>query len=196
MDAVGQDEALPYARGDDYDRRFRDRAAAGLDVHGEADLVASLAPWRVLDAGCGTGRVAIELHHRGIDVVGVDVEAEMLASARVKAPGLDWRLADLANVELEAEAFDVIVLAGNVMIFVTPGTEGDVIANLAPALRPGGALVAGFQLGPGRLTLAHYDECCAAAGLVVAQRWSTWERDPWSADDDYAVSLHRLAPTA
>ncbi|MGI9120650.1 MAG: class I SAM-dependent methyltransferase, partial [Acidimicrobiales bacterium] len=73
-------------RGDDYDLRFTDRADAGLDVHGEADLVQALSPASVLDAGCGTGRVTIELARRGIAVVGVDVDAEMLATARAKAP--------------------------------------------------------------------------------------------------------------
>ena len=188
---VSNDDERCFARGDEYDRRFQERAAAGVDVHGEADLVASLGPASVLDAGCGTGRVAIELARRGIAVVGVDVDPEMLASARAKAPELDWRLGDLATVELVPDAFDVVVLAGNVMIFVEPGREGDVVANLAPALAPGGALVAGFQLRPERISVDGYDRCCAAAGLVLAQRWSTWDRHPWSPTDGYAVSIHR-----
>lgn len=180
-------------RGDDYDLRFTDRADAGLDVHGEADLVQALSPASVLDAGCGTGRVTIELARRGIAVVGVDVDAEMLATARAKAPELDWRLGDLATVDLGPGVFDVVVLAGNVMIFVAPGTEAAVVANLAPALVPGGALVAGFQLRPDRLSLADYDRCCADAGLVLAERWATWDRRPWSTGVDYAVSVHRRA---
>lgn len=183
-------------RGDDYDVRFSERAAAGLDVHGEADFVASLGPTRVLDAGCGTGRVAIELDRRGVAVVGIDRDAEMLATAQAKTPALDWRLGDLATVELAGRSFDVIVLAGNVMIFVEPGTEPAVVANLAPALRPGGALVAGFQIRGDRKSLERisvdgYDRCCAAAGLALAERWSTWDREPWSPGADYAVSVHR-----
>ena len=188
-------------RGDDYDVRFSERAAAGLDVHGEADFVTSLGvaspgvaspgPTSVLDAGCGTGRVAIELDRRGSTVVGVDRDAEMLATARAKAPALDWRLGDLATVELPGRSFDIIVLAGNVMIFVEPGTEPAVVANLAPALRPGGALVAGFQLRADRISLDGYDRCCAAAGLALTERWSTWDREPWSPGADYAVSVHR-----
>jgi SAM-dependent methyltransferase len=190
---VGNDEGWTFARGDDYDARFRERAAAGLDVHGEADFVADLRPVSVLDAGCGTGRVAIELARRNIAVVGIDVDAQMLATARSKAPKLDWRQADLATVELPAGSFDVVVLAGNVMIFVAPGSEAAVIANLAPALVPGGVLVAGFQLRPDRVSLADYDRHCCEAGLTLAGRWSTWQRDPWSASNDYAVSLHHLS---
>ncbi len=178
-------------RGEEYDLRFNEMAAAGHNIHGEADFVESLGPRSVLDAGCGTGRVAGELVRRGIAVVGVDADAEMLATARAKAPGLDWRLGDLTTVQLPASHFDVVVLAGNVMIFVEPGTEQAVIANLAPTLVPGGALVAGFQLREERMSLEDYDRFCEAAGLELAERWSTWDRKPWTADADYAVSVHR-----
>ena len=50
--------------GSDYDDRWAALAAAGEDPHGEATFVASLGPASVFDAGCGTGRVAIELDHR------------------------------------------------------------------------------------------------------------------------------------
>lgn len=176
-------------RGPAYDSRWERMAEAGQNVHGEADFVETLAPTSVLDAGCGTGRVAIELARRGIDVVGVDLDPAMLASARDKAPGLTWVAADLASVDLDRR-FDVVMLAGNVMIFLTPGTEGDVVANLTRHLRSGGALVAGFQVQAGRLAPATYDRHCRAAGLTLEQRWSTWQRDPFDGGD-YAVSVHR-----
>ena len=178
-------------RGDDYDVRFAERAAAGLDLHGEADFVHNLGPASVLDAGCGTGRVAIELARRGVKVVGIDVDPEMLGRARAKAPHLDWRLGDLATAPLPRRAFDVVLLAGNVMIFVEPGTEEAVVANVAPALAQGAALVAGFQLRADRISVAEYDRHCQDAGLTLAERWSTWDRQPWSPTDDYAVSVHR-----
>jgi 2-polyprenyl-3-methyl-5-hydroxy-6-metoxy-1,4-benzoquinol methylase len=68
--------------GDAYDARYERRAAAGEDVHGEAEFVLRFAPASVLDAGCGTGRVGRELARRGIDVVGVDIDPEMLDTAR------------------------------------------------------------------------------------------------------------------
>ena len=90
-------------RGDDYDARWRTLAAAGQNVHGEADLVESLlresGGTSVLDAGCGTGRVAIELAGRGFTVVGVDADAPMLARAKSKAPDLSWVEADLADLD-------------------------------------------------------------------------------------------------
>jgi len=171
-------------------------AAEGRNVHGEADLVESLGPGSVLDAGCGTGRVAIELARRHVDVVGVDLDPSMLAVARDKSPNLTWVEGDLAALDL-GRSFDVVVLAGNVMIFLAPGTEAAVVATMARHLRPGGALVAGFQLHPadrgGGLDLAAYDAHGRAAGLELEQRWGTWQREPYRGGD-YAVSVHRRSP--
>jgi len=116
----------------------------------------------------------------------------MLDTARRKAPGVDWRLADLASVDL-GRTFDAIVMAGNVMIFLQPGTESAVVANMARHLAPEGVLIAGFQLMPGRLTLDEYDEMAEAAGLTLAERWATWHREAWDAGGEYAVSAHRRA---
>jgi SAM-dependent methyltransferase len=172
-----------------YDQRWEDLAAAGENVHGEADLVEILGPRSVLDAGCGTGRVAIELARRGLDVTGVDLDASMLDVARSKAPGLPWVHRDLATVDLD-RSFDLVLLAGNVMIFLAPGTERAVVGNLARHLEPGGSLVAGFSLQPGRLDLETYDGHTSSAGLILAARWATWDRQPFRGGD-YAVSVHR-----
>jgi len=179
------------ARGGDYDRRFEELAAAGRDVHGEADFVASLGVASVLDAGCGTGRVAIELARRGLDVVGVDLDPAMLATARAKAPTIPWVEGDLATVSL-GRTFDAAVMAGNVMTFVTPGSEGPVLATLARHLVPAGLVVAGFALGPSRLTLGAYDRLAGDAGLSLVERWASWDRHPLATGGDYAVSVHRL----
>jgi SAM-dependent methyltransferase len=179
----------PRGSADDYDDGYERRAAAGENVHGEADLVMRYLPRSVLDGGCGTGRIARELARRGVDVVGVDIDGDMLATARRKAPELDWRCADLASVEV-GRAFDVILLAGNVMIFLAPGSEGDVVANLARHLVPGGLLIAGFQLQPSRLGPERYDEIASAAGLRLTERWSTWDRRAWDPHGDYQLSVH------
>ncbi|MEM8708957.1 MAG: class I SAM-dependent methyltransferase [Actinomycetota bacterium] len=181
-------------RGDDYDQRWHDLADAGEAVHGEADLIGSLlATGSVLDAGCGTGRVAIELSRRGYDVVGVDLDPGMLDTARTKAPELAWHLADLLTVDV-GRTFDLVALPGNVMIFLDPGTEAGVVANLVRHLEPDGRLVAGFQLTDDRYALHDYDDACAAAGLELEHRWATWDREPFVSDGaEYAVSVHRRA---
>jgi SAM-dependent methyltransferase len=181
---------VTYPTGDDYQARFDALAAAGQDVHGEATFLLTLdpPPATVLDAGCGTGRVAIELARRGVEVVGVDRDAEMLATARRQAPGLEWHQADLAGFDL-GRTFDVVVLAGNVLLFVAPGTEGQVVARCAAHLAPGGRLVAGFSIRADGYDTERLDADAAAAGLEVAARWATWDRQPWRAGGEYAVSV-------
>ncbi len=179
-------------RGADYDRRFEDLAAKGMDMHGEAALVDSYGPGSVLDAGCGTGRVAIELSRRGHPVVGIDVDETMLESARVKAPDLEWVRGDLADPGLDFERpFDVVVMAGNVLIFVPSGSEEQVIANVARWLRPGGRLVSGYSLQPHGFGPGEHDALAARVGLALQDRWSTWDRQPFSPGDSYAVAVHR-----
>jgi SAM-dependent methyltransferase len=175
--------------GDDYQQRWDELAASGADVHGEADLVAALEPRSVLDAGCGTGRVGIELARRGFEVVGVDAEPSMIEAARRRAPTIEWVVADLVGLDL-GRTFDLVVMAGNVPLFTRPGTQADLVAGAARHVGPGGALVSGFQLGRG-YELTDYDAHCDAGGLVLEHRWSTWDRAPWSDDDTYAVSVHR-----
>ena len=137
--------------------------------------------------------MAIELHRRGLDVVGVDLDPSMLARARTKSPDVGWVHADLVDVDLDRR-FDAVVLAGNVMIYLEPGTESATVANLARHLEPGGELVAGFELQPGRYDLASYDDAAAAAGLSLAARWATWDRDRYDpGTGSYAVSVHRAA---
>ena len=170
-------------------------AAKGQYLHGEADLVGylvgDLVQRRILDAGCGTGRVGIELARRGADVVGMDRDPDMLQVAKTKAPELSWILADLAAGDLPEDRFDLVLAAGNVLIFLDPGSEQDAIGTMTAALAPGGYLVSGFQL-TGRLALTAYDDMCATAGLLLEHRWATWERSSFSEGDAYAVSVHRL----
>jgi SAM-dependent methyltransferase len=175
---------------DTYDERWRAMAAAGKDPHGEAGFVRSLGPASVLDAGCGTGRVAAELARRGVDVLGVDADPDMIAAARTTAPELAWAVADLAELDL-GRRFDVVVLAGNVVPYVDIGSRADAVAGCARHLAPGGWLVAGFALRAGWPTLADYDGWCAAAGLVLADRFGTWDREPLTDPPRYAVSVHR-----
>ncbi|WP_431966900.1 class I SAM-dependent methyltransferase [Actinacidiphila sp. bgisy160] len=188
--------------GQDYAARFAAVARKGKDVHGEARFCAALVPAgaRVLDAGCGTGRVMIRLAELGYDCVGVDLDASMLAVARKQAPGLPWFQIDLAGFDadtlgIEAD-FDLVVAAGNVFPLLAAGTEATVIKRLAAALRPGGVMIAGFGLDeahlpvPPSITLPEYDHCCVAAGLTFVDRFATWDADPYDGGG-YAVSVHR-----
>ena len=184
----------PSTSPQDYDTRWQAMVATGVDPHGEVAFIMTLGPGSVLDAGCGTGRVAIELARRGVEVVGTDIEAGMLAVARRKAPELSWHEADLATLALGG-TFDVVAMAGNVILFVTPPDRPTAMRRLADHVRPGGHLAAGFQLCRD-VELVAYDAWASDAGLELVGRWATWQADPFiPATADYAVSLHRRAAT-
>jgi 2-polyprenyl-3-methyl-5-hydroxy-6-metoxy-1,4-benzoquinol methylase len=197
---VSDDDADPVSRRwsqwraetdlDEYHHRWRRLEASGQAAHGEADFIESFGPRSVLDAGCGMGRVAIELARRGMDVVGVDLDDDLLAYARQSNPTIQWVTADLSTMQL-GRRFDVVAMPGNVMVFCRPEDRGPIIATCAQHLEPHGRLVAGFQLEHDRdaLTVEKYDVLCDHAGLTVDQRWSTWEGDPYDGGD-YAVSVH------
>jgi SAM-dependent methyltransferase len=191
------DDLTGGGTGADYAARFAALAASGVDMHGEASLCAALVPSgsRILDAGCGTGRVAIRLAELGYDCVGADLDASMLAEARRAAPGQVWIETDLADLDLPPD-FDLVVAAGNVIPLLTPGTEPGTVLRLAAALRPGGLLVAGFGLDRAHLpvepsvTVADYDAFCAAAGLSLVDRFATWSGERYEGGG-YAVSVHQ-----
>ena len=179
---------------DAYDERWEQIAASGANPHGEADFVddvlAGMRPASVLDAGCGTGRMAIELARRDIEVIGVDLDDDMLDRARAKAPDQTWVRADLAELDL-GRTFDVVALAGNVVPFVAEADRAAAVAGCARHVGGSGRLVAGFQLAAGWPTVAEYDEWCAAAGLELEGRFATWDEAPFDPDAGYAVSVHR-----
>lgn len=189
---AGADYATTYAA------RFRRLAADGQDVHGEAALVQRLLdpPGRVLDAGCGTGRIAVRLDELGYAAVGVDVDASMLAVARAEAPGLDWRHGDLATLDL-GETFDLVLLAGNIVPLLEPGTLPSVAIRLAAHVAPsGGRVVCGFGLDADHLPgdcpvtpLAEVDAAFATAGLARTAAYATWEGAPYD-DGGYVVTVH------
>lgn len=191
--------------GDAYAEHFARLARSGRDVHGEASFCTGLVgpPACVLDAGCGTGRVAIRLAELGYDTVGVDVDPGMLEVARQHAPGLLWVTGDLASPPEDVLArapYDLVVLAGNVVPLVAPGTLDAVLGGLARLLGPGGLLVSGFGLDRAHLPpgcpvtpLEEYDGVAEAAELARTHRFGTWEAEPFDPVDGYAVTVHRRA---
>ncbi|MEV6694661.1 class I SAM-dependent methyltransferase [Micromonospora sp. NPDC051196] len=179
-----------------YVDRFRQLAAEGADLAGEARLVDALVPprSRILDAGCGTGRVGAELAARGHTVLGVDADPVLVEAARADHPGPRWLVADLAELDLaaagESAPFDAAVLAGNVMTFVAAGTEVAVLRRVAAHVRPDGVIAIGFGTDRG-YPLRDFDEHVAAAGLLPEHRFATWDLRPWRDDADFAVSVLR-----
>ncbi|MFC7549528.1 class I SAM-dependent methyltransferase [Plantactinospora sp. GCM10030261] len=179
-----------------YIDRFRRLAAEGADLAGEARLLDAMVPpgARILDAGCGTGRVGAALAARGHRVVGVDADPALVEAARADYPGPRWLVGDLAELDLaahgESEPFDAAVCAGNVMAFVAPGTESAVLSRIAAHVRPDGVVVVGFGTGRG-YPLTEFDADASAAQLRREHRFSSWDLRPWRDDADFAVTVLR-----
>ncbi|RPK55983.1 hypothetical protein EES43_25380 [Streptomyces sp. ADI96-02] len=192
--------------GEAYAQRFTRLAESGQDIHGEAAFCTALLKpaARVLDAGCGTGRIAIRLAELGHHCTGVDVDSSMLAVARREAPTLEWLLGDLARLDslgLDTD-FDLALAAGNVIPLLAPATGAAVVRQLAAVLRPGGLLVTGMGLDAAHLplpeptvTLTEFDQWCTEAGLSLRQRYATWNGDPYDQGCGYAVSVHSRPTT-
>jgi SAM-dependent methyltransferase len=177
-----------------YIGRMRGLAEAGEDLAGEARLIDSMAARgsRILDAGCGPGRVAGALAAAGHDVVGVDVDAALIKAAEEDHPGPRWIVDDLAELDLAAhgisEPFDVIVCAGNVMTFLAPSTRRTVLQRFREHLAPRGRVAIGFGTGRGY----EPDEFFAdveAAGLTQDLVLATWDLRPRRADSDFLVAI-------
>jgi len=177
-----------------YVQRFRTMAEQGVDLAGEARLVDAMLPRRsrVLDAGCGPGRVGGWLAGVGHDVVGVDVDPVLIAAAEEDHPGPRWVVGDLAELDLPAlgdpEPFDAVVCAGNVMAFLAPSTRRPVLARLRAHVAPDGRAVIGFGAGRGYA----FDEFLEDAR---ASRWTadlllaTWDLRPFTPESDFLVAV-------
>jgi len=184
-----------------YIERFRSMVRAGEDIVGEARLVDAMVPRgaRVLDAGCGPGRIGGALSRAGHRVVGVDVDPELIAAAEEDHPGPQWFVGDLAELDLGSrgitEPFDGIVCAGNVMPFLAPSTRGEVLSRLRSNLAPDGRIAVGFGSGRGYEFDSFFDDA-AQVGLAVDLALSSWDLRPYSSDSDFLVCLLRLAELA
>ena len=134
-----------------------DRYAHTKGTVQEVDHVVSalgLAPGdRVLDVGCGTGRHAIELAGRGIDVHGIDISQTFIDIARSRASderdptqrgvrsSATFERGDARSLPFEAEFDAVICLCqGAFGMMTADGDDAAVVAGLARSLRPGGRL--------------------------------------------------------
>jgi SAM-dependent methyltransferase len=180
-----------HARG--YAERWRRLQAQGQDIVGEARLIDAMAPrgGRILDAGCGTGRLGGHLAQLGHRVVGVDLDPELIAVAREDHPQVRWEVQNLAELDLrddsgEPLAFDVAFSAGNVFAFFAESERRPALERLAAHLAPEGRLAVGFGAGRG-YAFEDFLADARASGLREHHRLSSWDLRP--AADDFLVAI-------
>ncbi|WGJ83643.1 class I SAM-dependent methyltransferase [Gordonia sp. SMJS1] len=181
-----------------YVERFRALAREGNDLVGEARLIDTMASRgsRILDAGCGPGRVGGYLAEVGHDVVGVDVDPVLIQAAEEDHPGPRWLVNDLAELDLPARGidkpFDLIVSAGNVMAFLAPSTRVTVLERLRKHLRDDGRAVIGF--GAGRdYAFDEFLENAATAGFAQDLLLESWDVRPFTDESEFLVAVLRTA---
>jgi SAM-dependent methyltransferase len=202
-----------------YDQRWEAMAARGESVHGEADAVTRLidrhglgerGPLAILDAGCGTGRLAIELERRelerrgrdvgGYTVTAIDLDPDMIDKARSKSSTIEWLVADLATFDVGCEntLYDVVVMAGNILNFCAPGTQAAIVRNMVNHLVDGGLFVCGWsqELRDDAYLWGDFVRDAREAGANLAETWTNWDGDTMPAStlggepvrsSDYAV---------
>jgi SAM-dependent methyltransferase len=138
---------------DELDRKPLDRAL--LATFGE--LVAATGRTRVVDLGCGPGRVTAHLAALGLEASGIDLSPGMVAVARRRYPSLGFEVGDLRALDLPDGAVDGV--AAWYSIVHTPTEElAQLFAEVRRILRPDGQLVLAFKAGTGCVRLTHaYD---------------------------------------
>lgn len=193
-----QKVAADPGHSDWYVERFRAMQRAGQDLAGEARLIDAMATRnaRILDAGCGPGRVGGYLAEAGHQVIGVDVDPVLIEAAETDHPGPRWIVGDLAELDLPAlgiaDPFDIIVSAGNVMTFLAPSTRVQVLTRLRAHLADDGRAVIGF--GAGRdYEFGQFLDDAATAGFTRDLLLSTWDLRPFTEDSDFLVAILRPA---
>ena len=176
-----------------YGETFAQRVAEGADIDGEARLADALAPRqaRVLDIGSGMGRVAAAMRARGHRVVATEPDPALCAQSQETYPDLE--VLPHQALELDPDelgSFDLVMIVGNVMVFLGEGTERRVLERMRDLLAPTGRVLVGFHLTALKAGSRTYpaDEFAAdvtAAGLRVVHRFGNNElHEPV---DEYAV---------
>lgn len=185
--AFGHDFLLPL-----YDSMQRLFGMPAL--HRAVVRAAQLRPGqRVLDVGCGTGSLLVELarQHPNTDVVGLDPDPQALAWARRKARragvSVHWDQGYAQRLPYPDDAFDVVF---STLMFhhLDPGAQGELLAETLRVLRPGGALLLADFDARGHIGIAHRVEGLhlhfaegiprrmREAGFVTVDEVTQWRR--------------------
>ena len=217
-------------------------------LHPAIDFLVDLsAGGRALELGIGTGRVALPLAARGIEVHGIELSRAMAARLRAKpgGDGIPVTIGDFTTAAAAGGPFRVAYLVRNTIMNLT--TQDEQVAcfrNVATHLEPGGCFVIevmvpelqrlppgetirAFTVTPTHLGFEEYDvatqiafshhywvvdgqlETLSApfryvwpseldlmarlAGLTLRERWSSWNRAPFTRDSREHISVWHKA---
>jgi SAM-dependent methyltransferase len=225
--------------------RYDDSSAAMFSseaVEPVVEFLAELAAGGALELGIGTGRIALPLSRRGVEVHGIDLSQAMVARLRAKPGGaaIPVAIGDFATTRLDG-GFSLAYLVFNTIENLT--TQAEQVAcfrNVAAHLEPGGCFVIEvtvpdlrrlppgetmhvfdaseghwgideydvanqglvshhFSLVDGRIERvsmpfryvwpSELDLMAELAGMRLRDRWSGWQREPFTSESRQHVSV-------
>ena len=147
-DLVAEDYA-ELLRGDLAGSEY-DRAMLGVF----AEQIARAGGGHVGDLGCGPGRIAGYLAGLGMDVAGIDLSPRMVEVARREHPGARFEVGSMAALPL-GDAELAGALAWYSIIHTPDDRQGELFAEFARVVRPGGVVLLAFQVGSDVVHLTH-----------------------------------------
>lgn len=160
---------------------------------------------RVLDLGCGYGRIASHLSRAGIAVTGVDASPELIDQARRTAPDgvhLDYRLTDMRDLELPQGTYDAVINMSTAFGYVDDQVgEQDVLRRVSAVLRPGGLLCLDTENRDQKIrnardtmfNMAGGTVYCRRAFDVITGRWTetmSWDTPEGTGTSTFDVRLY------
>jgi len=172
------------------------------ETHDDVEFILSVIgkqPKRILEVGCGFGRILLALADARHEVTGIDVEDGDLDNLSVTAKSLGinnihWRKADAVHDDW-GTGFDVVVLAGNILFNIEniksalayKKAQESFIQKAAAALVPGGHVYIGYSpFAPNCRALTRPGQSCTDDGSI----FGTWEYK----NDDGSVEVHSITP--
>lgn len=163
-DTVARDYG-PYFR-DELDNKPLDRALLTMF----AELVHAGGGGRVVDVGCGTGRITAYLHALGLDVYGIDLSPRMVQVARAAYPAVPFEVGSMTGLDLPDHSVSGLLAYYSIIHIAEEGLSA-VFAEFYRVLAPGGYLLLTFQVGDGSLHLGE------ALGHTVALEFRRLQPD-------------------
>ncbi|MFC4858762.1 class I SAM-dependent methyltransferase [Actinophytocola glycyrrhizae] len=113
-----------------------------MDDEGAVAALADLAAdGPALEFGVGTGRLAVPLAERGVEVVGVDISPEMLAKLKAKTVKVTTVEGDMTTVSLDREFAVAFIAFNSIFVLESQEEQVELFRNAARHLRPGGRFV-------------------------------------------------------
>jgi ubiquinone/menaquinone biosynthesis C-methylase UbiE len=150
-----------------------ERAVLGLFC--ELTLAADLGA-RVVDAGCGTGRLEPYLAARGLVPSGIDLSPEMIRVARRDHPGFGFDVADLRDLPFGDASLGGVVCWYSLM-YLTPSGRPAAFRELARVVKPGGYLVTAFKAGDSQVRRGGAVPASASSSTSTGCLRTRWNAD-------------------